>query len=160
MALSDLTEMLSRYSGASASAPPPNTVNDFSRVAEQAPQGHLAGGLATAFNSDQTPSFGSMLGSLFSNSNGEQKAGILGKLLGAAGPAFLPQLGLPAGGQITPEQANQISPQQVSEMGEQARQQNPSIVDQASQFYAQHPKLVQGLGAGALALIMSHISQR
>jgi len=36
----------------------------------------------------------------------------------------------------------------------------PIYVEQASSFYAQHPQLVQGLGAGALALIMSHMSKR
>jgi hypothetical protein len=29
-----------------------------------------------------------------------------------------------------------------------------------SEFYVQHPTLVQALGAGSLALIMSHISRR
>ncbi len=35
-----------------------------------------------------------------------------------------------------------------------------SVVDMASQFYAQHPTLIKSLGAGALALIMSHMSRR
>lgn len=33
------------------------------------------------------------------------------------------------------------------------------MIHRASEFDAQHPTLVQGLGAGALALIMSRISQ-
>ena len=55
---------------------------DYSRVAPSAPQSHLASGLAEAFRSDETPPFGQMLGTLFSNSNGQQRAGILNQLLG------------------------------------------------------------------------------
>jgi len=43
---------------------------------------------------------------------------------------------------------------------EHAAKQNPSIVDQASEFYAQHPTLVKSLGAASLALIMSHLSKK
>jgi hypothetical protein len=53
-----------------------------------------------------------------------------------------------------------VSPEAVHQLAEQAEKNNPSIVDQASRFYAEHPTLVQGLGAGALALIMSHMSRR
>jgi hypothetical protein len=62
--------------------------------------------------------------------------------------------------QVTPEQARNMSPQAVQELAQQAHQRDPSIIDQASSFYAQHPTLVQGLGAGALALVMSHMSRR
>jgi hypothetical protein len=66
------------------------------------------------------------------------------------------------GGQttVTPEQANQVSAQEVGQLAEHAQKQNPSIVDQAGQFYAQHPTLVQALGAGSLALIMSDLSRK
>lgn len=67
-----------------------------------------------------------------------------------------------AGGRpaVTPEQAQQIAPEQVRELAGQAQKHGPSIIDKASDFYAQHPTLVKSLGAGALALIMSHLSQR
>jgi len=61
---------------------------------------------------------------------------------------------------VSVEQAKQISPEAVQQLAEHAEKQNPSIVDQAGQFYSQHPQLVQALGAGSLALIMSHISKR
>jgi len=167
MALSDLLGMLEQYRGASAAAPPPTVEQDFSKVAEATPQSHLAGGLAEAFRSSETPPFGQMIISLFSNSNGQQRAGILNQLLGSVGPGMLSSGafgGLAAllngRNSITPEQATQVQPQVVQQLAEHAEKQNPSIVDQASQFYAQHPTLVQGLGAGALALIMSHLSRR
>jgi hypothetical protein len=64
------------------------------------------------------------------------------------------------GNNVTPEQANQIPPETVQQLAEHAEKHNPSIVDQASEFYAQHPTLVKALGAGSLALIMSRLSRR
>jgi hypothetical protein len=89
-------------------------------------------------------------------------------LLSAVGPAALGSgvlgslAGLLRGGndEVSPEQAKQVSPETVQQLAEHAKKQDPSIVDQASQFYSQHPKLVQALGAGSLALIMSHLSRR
>jgi len=42
----------------------------------------------------------------------------------------------------------------VRELAAEAQKNDPCIVERASEFYAQHPQLVQGLGAAALALIM------
>jgi hypothetical protein len=107
-----------------------------------------------------------MIGNLFSQSNGQQRAGILTQLLSSSGGNPLSALGdrfsalLKPGSQITAEQAEQIPPEAVQQLAEHAQKNDPSIVDQASSFYAQHPQLVQGLGAGALALIMSHMSKK
>ena len=166
--LENLMGVLNQYRNASATDPPQNVEQDYAQVAHLAPQGNLAGGLSAAFRSDQTPPFGQMIGTLFNNSNGQQRAGILNQLLGSVGPGLLASgalsglTGLLGGGQtqVTPEQAEQIPPQAVQELAEHAQKQNPSIVDQAGQFYAQHPTLVQALGAGSLALIMSHLSKR
>jgi hypothetical protein len=166
--LENLMGVLNQYRNASATNPPPNVEQDYAQVAHAAPPGNLATGLSAAFRSDQTPPFGQMIGTLFSNSNGQQRAGILNQLLGSVGPGLLASGGLSGlsgllgGGQtqVTPEQADQISPQAAQQLAEHAQKQNPSIVDQAGEFYAQHPTLVQALGAGSLALIMSHLSQR
>ena len=63
-------------------------------MVQSAPRSHLASGLAEAFRSSETPPFGQMLGTLFGNSNGQQRAGILNKLLGAVGPGVLASSGL------------------------------------------------------------------
>jgi hypothetical protein len=126
----------------------------------------LAGGLAQAFRSDQTPPFPQMLSTLFSNSDGQQRAGLLNQLLASAGPGLLasalPALSgiLKGGSQITPEQAQQVPTESIQHLAEHAEKSNPSIVDQVSGFYSEHPKVVQALGAGALAMIMSHISKK
>jgi hypothetical protein len=40
-----------------------------------------------------------------------------------------------------------------------AESKDPSIIDQAASFYSQHPGLVKGLGAAALAVILSRATQ-
>ena len=44
-------------------------------------------------------------------------------------------------------------------IAQNAAKKDPSIVDAAAGFYAQHPTLVKAIGAGALALLVSHISR-
>ena len=156
--------LLKNYEGGASQQ---TATQDFQQVAQHAPPSAISGGLADAFRSDQTPPFGQMVSQMFSQSNGDQRAGILNHLLAAAGPAalsggLLGNLGSLLGGstQVTLQQAQQVSPDAVQHLAEHAQQQDPSIIDRASEFYAQHPTLVQGLGAGALALIMSHMSQR
>ena len=161
MSISNLMGLLERYANPAAGNAG-NAEQDFEQVAQSASQPHLASGLAEAFRSDQTPPFGQMLGTLFNNSNGQQRAGILNQLLSAAGPGAAGILGsfLGGGSQVTPEQAQQVPPEAVHQLAEQAQKNDPSIVDRASGFYAQHPTLVKALGAGSLALIMSHMSRR
>ena len=166
MPLSDLLGMLQQYAGASPAAPPPTVQQDYAQAAQTAPPEHLAGGLAQAFRSDQTPPFGQMLRTLFSNSNGVQRAGILNQLVGSIGPGMLASgalgnlAGMLGGGRpVTPAEAEQVSPDAVQQLAEHAEKQNPSVVDRAAEFYAQHPTLVQALGVGSLTMIMSHLFQ-
>jgi len=124
----------------------------------------LSRGLSDAFRSDQTPPFPQMLGGLFSNSNPNLKASVINQLIAAVGPSVLGMIMQRHGrtvvpsGQVTPEQADQIPPAAVEEMAEHAHQQNPSIVDQLSNVYAEHPTLIQGLGAAAAAIAMKHLA--
>jgi len=148
MSINNLFGMLQQYAGGGANATNPE--NDFDKVAQDASQQHLAGGLAGAFRSDATPPFAQMIGTLFSNSDGTQRAGILGHLLNAAGPgAASGVLGSLLGGgtggqqQITPEQAQQVPASAVHDLAQQAEKNNPSVIDEASNFYAQHPTLVR-----------------
>lgn len=162
MALSDLVGMLQQYAGGANNAANPE--HDFKQVAQNASEDHLAGGLAGAFRSDSTPPFAQMVSNLFSHSDGQQRAGILSHLINAAGPGAAGGLlggllGGRSGTQITPEQAQQVSPGAVHDLAQQAEKNNPSIIDTAGKFYAQHPTLVQSLGAVALGEVLSHMSR-
>jgi len=165
MTLPNLMSLLDRYRGTTPSNPPESVNEDFQQVAQHANSSHLANGLAEAFRSDQTPPFANMISNLFGASNGDQKAGILTQLLRSVGPAagasgILGGLSkyLQPGTNITPEQASQVPPEKVQELAQHAQQADPSILERAGNFYAQHPTLVQALGAGSLAYIMSHMS--
>ena len=145
----------------------PDQVNaHFDQVAQQASPQDLGRGVAEAFRSDATPPFEQMIGSLFSQSSPEQRAGILNQLVQALGSGALASvaggvLGRVLGGAgnaqtttITPEQASQVSPADAAVIAEHAEKKDPSILDRAGEFYAQHPDLVKGLGAAALAIAL------
>ena len=162
--------LLKQYTGgAAAAAAPAQDVNaHFDQVAAAAPAGTLAAGLAAAFHSDQTPAFGNMLSGLFANSTGEQKAGLLNQLMANVTPAMLSSIagggalaGLLKGGatQVTPEQAQQISPEAIQEMAAKAKTADPSIVDTVSNFYAQHTTLCKTLGGAALSICLAKVAQ-
>lgn len=193
--MDQIGSMLQQYSGAGAQQTGEQTgagtqpalaqvQDDFDQFAQAAPPDAMADGIAAAFRSEQTPPFPHMLGQLFGQSNGTQRASILNTLIGALGPTVLAQIlarsgggggaggggglggllgGLLGGGgqqQVTPEMAQQIPPAAVEELAQQAEQRDPSIVDMASNFYAEHPQLVKTLGAAALAIALAKIAQR
>ncbi|BDC48626.1 hypothetical protein F183_A09420 [Bryobacterales bacterium F-183] len=217
----DLSEILREYGSVvddpNIAGPDRDIENDFDNIAGQLSSSSLAGGLAEAFRSDQTPPFASMLGGLFGNSNGSQQATVLNTLLSVVGPMVMQQMmgggsggqrqpvqqesglggilgsifggggaapaasrggGLEAilgsgalggilqgmmsqGGlrQLTPQEAAQISPEEIQALAETAQQQEPGVIDQLSGFYAEHPTLVKTLGAGALAFALGKIAQ-
>jgi hypothetical protein len=87
--LEQIGGVLQQYAGASAGQAPSSADNDFDHVATVAPREAVAGGLADAFRSQDTPPFPNMLGQIFGNSNGQQRASILNTLLATVGPALL-----------------------------------------------------------------------
>ncbi len=158
--MNQISGMLQQYTGGNTQSG--NVEQDYQQVAQHAPPSAIAPGLSNAFRSDKTPPFGEMVSGMFGQSNGTQRAGILNQLIQAAGPGalaggLLSRLG--GGGTVSPEQAQQISPQDVQVLADHAQKQDPSVIDRAGEFYAQHPTLVQGLGVGVLGMIMSHMSQ-
>jgi hypothetical protein len=163
-AISDLAQ---RYSGqgAGASAAPDNAHQDYEQAIQHAPPEAVSNGLAEAFRSDRTEPFPQMVANLFSRSDPNQRAGLLNRLLGAIGPsavAGLPGLAglLGGGGQLSPQQASQVPPEQVQQLAAHAEKQNPSVVDQVSSFYAQHPDVVKALGGLALTIALQHMLRR
>jgi hypothetical protein len=170
--MNQIGEMLQQYASPTAQGAPSNTTQDFQQVAAAAPKNTLAESLSEAFRSDQTPPFANILSSLFGSSNGQQQAGLLNTLIAAVGPGVLTNALSRAGAsqlgglitrgqnQITPEQAAKIPPEAIHEIAQEAEKQDPSIVDRVGQFYAEHPTLVQTLGAGALAVVMGKMAKK
>lgn len=170
-----ILDILQQYADPSR-VQPDRVQEHFDQVAQQASPQDLGNGVAAAFRSDATPPFGQMIGNLFGQSNPEQRAGILNQLVQVLGSGALSSvaggvLGRVLGGTggtanaaptVTPQQAQQISPADAAAIAEHAEKKDPSVMDRAGEFYAQHPQLVKGLGAAALAIALGrmHSAQR
>ena len=144
-----------------------NAETHFDQVAQNASHEDLSAGVAAAMRSDQTPSFGSMVGQLFGQSSSTQQAGVLNQILASLGPAALSgaaggalgRMLQPGQTQVTADQASQLSPAQVTEIAAHAEQQQPGVIDQVSQFYAQHAGLVKVLGGTALMVALAKMKE-
>ena len=169
--MNEIANVLQNYSQGGQPAAGADVDAHFHQVAQTAPPADLASGIAAMFHSDQTPPFAQMVGQLFSNSNGAQRASLLNTLLSSgAASGILSQLSqtagisLPAGlgstASITPEAAAQITPEMAQQAVAQAEQHDPSIVDRISEIYAQHPTLVKTLGAAAMSIALAHLANR
>lgn len=172
----DIGSLLQQYAG--GGTPPDNVEDHFDQVAQSASPEQMSQGLAAAFRSDSTPPFGQMVGQLFGGANSNQRAGMLTSLIAGMAPAVLSSLASGSSGSglggmlgrmmrgggaaatVTPEQASQLTPADIEQVAHKAEQSDPSIVDRMSGFYAEHPQLVKGLGAAALAIAMGRMANR
>jgi len=164
-AIGDLAE---RYAASSNQGSTEDTHEDFQQVVEAAPKDVVRHGLANMFRSDQTPPFPEMVSNLFSQSNQNQKTGLLNQLLSSVEPDALSGihgLGSLTGltgttGNNAQMLATQLSPEQVQQIATHVQNQDPSIVDRVSEFYAQHPGLMKAVGSLALSIAMKHMMRR
>lgn len=144
-----------------------NADQHFDQVTQHASTDELGAGIAGALRSDQTPPFSDMVGQLFGHSSSTQQAGMLNQILATLGPAaasalaggVLGKMLAPGQTQLTPDQASQLSPAQVSEIAAHAEQAQPGVVDQLGQFYAQHSGLIKMLGGAALMVTLAKMKE-
>lgn len=166
-----LMDTLRQYANPAAAVDSQATTEHFDQVARSAPSDVVGQGVADAFKSDNTPPFGEMVGQLFGRSTPQQQAGAVNQMLGSIGPGALAALG---GGilgrmfgksdgappQLSPEQATQLTPQQVQDMATHAEQHDPGVMDKLGTFYASHPELVKTLGTAALTVALATVAKR
>ena len=153
-------------------ARPTDTHSDFDEVARQVPPDVLGAGLAHALKSDQTPAFGDLASRLFGNSNGQQRAGLLGQLISAIGPAALSSIAggalgrfgqvaaAPGQPSVSPADADRVTPEQVREIATEAEKKDPSVMDRVGSLYAQHPDVFKALGGSVLAIALGQMANR
>lgn len=141
-------------------------------AAAAVPQDALSGILSQVFNSSETPAFSQMLGGLFGQSNSGTQASVLNGLITAAGPAVLGSI-MSGGGlsglasifgggaprPLTPAEAAQVSPEEITHLAQHVEQHNPGVVDKMSEIYAAHPTLIKTLGTGAMMMALRKISE-
>src|SRR5262249_24731613 len=91
--LNTVNDVLQRYSGQRSSTTTTPSLEDahqdYQQVAQAAPQDVVSNGISQMFRSEQTPSFPEMISNLFSQSDSNQRAGLLTHLLGSTAPAAL-----------------------------------------------------------------------
>ena len=167
-----LIDILQRYNTADASRIHDTATDDFDKVSGEAPPDLLGQGVGDAFRSDDTPPFEDMVSRMFGQSNPQQRAGVLNQLLRSMGPAVIAALGSGVLGrlqnqqtksgppQVTPQQASELTPEQVREIAAHAKQNDPGVLDKIGGYYAQHPQIVKTLGSAALAIALAGVSNR
>jgi hypothetical protein len=170
----NLNDLLERYADTDD---PQGSDDDFDQVAQQAPRGVVSEGFAQAFKSDRTPPFPNMLGQMFGRSDPDTRAGILNQLISSLGPQMLSGggggalggslagllgglLGGGTGGtpRVTPEQASRVPPEAVEQLAGRAQERDPTVIDRISDFAAEHPGLMKGLGAAAVGIALKHLA--
>jgi hypothetical protein len=179
----DIASLLGRYLNPQSNQPPApeEAERDFDRICSEVPREELGDGVAEAFRSDRTPPFPQMLAQMFGRADPQERAGILNQLLSALGPMAVPAgagglLGklldgklAGAGGpgqsgqfppQVTVEQAQQVSPQDVEQIADQAAREQPTVMDRLGHLAAQNPALVKKLGGAALMLVIANVASR
>ncbi len=169
--MNEVANVLENYSQNDPVGSPADVAGHYQQVVQSAPRADLAGGLNAMFHSDETPPFAQMIGQLFGQSNGVQRASLLNTLLSNGAAARLlgqlaqsDGLALPAElgktTPVTPETANQFTPDMAQQAAARAAQHDPSIVDRVSRLYAEHPALVRTLGTAAMSIVLSHLARR
>ena len=155
-----INEICARYAGSAAGAAsaPADPHQDYRNIAQAAPPEVLADALSHTFRSDQTPSFPDMVSNLFRESNSGQRSGLLRELIQAISPAALQQN--PELKDLAGTSSGEVSVEQVKQAAAQAQQENPTIIDRVSKYYAQHPDVVKGLGAAAITIAIQSIARR
>jgi hypothetical protein len=171
-----LLDFLNRYD-TRQELPPPQVLEDFDRVANEASPEDIEVGLEDAFNSEVTPPFEQMVAQLYDESDDDQRAGVLNEILGSLGGAgqVAPAVGggvlggalgglLRRAGQgntrVSPADARSIPARDIEIAAAEARRQNPGIVQKISRFDARNPQLGQVLGQAALSILMSGMARR
>jgi hypothetical protein len=92
---------------------------------------------------------------------------MLNQIIAALGPAAAGSLAggvlgnamKAGGGQVTPAQASQLSPEQVQAVVNQAHAAQPGVADEIAGFYAQHSGLIKTLGGAALAIALAKMKE-
>lgn len=122
-----------------------------------------------------------MLSQAYGQADSGQRAGMLNQLLAAVGPMAASgavggllsrllggQQGAAGGAgqtgrfpaQLTPEQAERITPEQMHEIATRAQQDQPGVMDRLGSLYARDPAMVKKLGAAALVLVLANLAGR
>ncbi len=166
---SDPKDLLRPYLNLSIDVDDIKTTSDFEQIAAQISPRTLAVGVTETLRSEQTAPFAQLVSQLFVQGDAEQKAAMVNQLITGLRPELwssvangvLANLFQRNGGHanLTPEEVNQLSPEDVQEIATCAERESPGIVDKMGEFYAKHSALIKTLGGTAVAIALVRIAQ-
>lgn len=140
-------------------------------IVRDAPRDTVREGLREAFDARDTPSMGEQVGQMFGQSSNQQQAGLINQVIQALGPAaaaalaggVLQKVMKPGEQQVDADAVAQLSPTEVTQVVNEAQQQQPELSQRLSEFYADNSGLIKALGGVALlaaAIKMKQYSER
>ena len=140
-------------------------------IVRDAPRDTVREGLREAFDAGDTPSMGEQVGQMFGQSSNQQQAGLINQVIQALGPAaaaalaggVLQKVMKPGEQQVDADAVAQLSPTEVTQVVNEAQQQQPELSQRLSEFYADNSGLIKALGCVALlaaAIKMKQYSER
>lgn len=140
-------------------------------IVRDAPRDTVREGLREAFDAGDTPSMGEQVGQMFGQSSNQQQAGLINQVIQALGPAaaaalaggVLQKVMKPGEPQVDADAVAQLSPTEVTQVVNEAQQQQPELSQRLSEFYADNSGLIKALGGVALlaaAIKMKQYSER
>ena len=140
-------------------------------IVREAPRDTVREGLREAFDANDTPSLGEQVGQMFGQSSNQQQAGLINQVIQALGPAaaaalaggVLQKVMKPGEQQVDADAVAQLSPTEVTQVVNEAQQQQPELSQRLSEFYADNSGLLKALGGVALlaaAIKMKQYSER
>ena len=124
--------------------------------------GSLGDTLKDVFNQVDPKAVPGLISSILAKTDVGDLQGIASKLQAAGfGDQVKSWLGNGANLPISADQLRSaLGNEQVQQMAEQAQNKRPSVVDQVSSFYAQHPDVVKAAGGMALSIMLQHMLSR
>jgi len=166
----DVSAVLQQYAAETGVHSVQKVEQDFVAVAQHVPAEHVTSGLAEAMHSEQTPPFEDMVGESFERGSDDLKAAMLKQLIEGSSPVvlqplidegLLPRAAAGAGQPAVPVDTalvQNLDVDVVRRLAREAAQDDPSIIDRMSEFFAVDPAAGRTLGGVALSVALSKIA--
>ena len=163
----DVSAVLQQYATETGVHSMQKVEQDFVAVAQSVPAEHVTSGLAEAMHSEQTPPFEDMVGESYGRGSDELRAAMLKQLIDGASPNVVKPLiddGLLSSvantsGPIDTALVQNLDTEVVRRIAREAAQEDPSVIDRMSQFFAVDPAAGRTLGGAALSVALNKIAE-
>jgi len=166
----DVSAVLQQYAAETGVHSVQKVEQDFVAVAQHVPAEHVTTGLAEAMHSEQTPPFEDMVGDAFERGSDELRAAMLKRLIDGASAAavkpliddgLLPRAANGSGHPAVPVDTGlvrELDTEVIRRLAREAAQEDPSVIDRMSEFFAVDPAAGRTLGGAALSVALSKIA--